>query len=186
MKYPSLKLLGALAAALALAGTSQAASITGSLDFAGGATLNTSNLGTATQVIANGFTNVKVQNVTAGSVLDSTINVNDTVTMTSSAWNFASGALAGLWSVGGFTFDLISSSISVQNGVFLNVSGTGTITGNGYEATNGSWYFTSQGTSDNPQFSFSATSAGVPDGGTTAGLLGLALMGLALARRRFV
>ena len=37
-----------------------------------------------------------------------------------------------LWSVGGFTFNLIASTILFQEDGFLFVSGTGTITGNGY------------------------------------------------------
>ena len=48
-------------------------------------------------------------------------------------WNFNSGPLAGLWSVGGFTFNLTASSIVMQGNGFLTVSGTGTITGNGFD-----------------------------------------------------
>ena len=53
-------------------------------------------------------------------------------------------ANTALWSVGGFTFDLIASTVLFQNFGFLFVSGTGIITGNG-QTFDGTWMFTSQG-----------------------------------------
>lgn len=169
---------------LAFATRAFALPITGALDIAGGATLDTASLATATQVLT--FSNVVVTagGVTPGSVLDSTINPGDSVAM-SSPWAFVLG-IPALWSVGGFTFDLISSAIVYQSVDFLNVKGTGFITGNGFDQTDATWFFSSQGTGDNADFSFSATTVsaqGVPDGGTTALLLGLGLVGAALASR---
>ena len=77
-------------------------------------------------------------------------------------WNFNSG-LTALWSVGGFTFDLTSSSIVLPrvNG-FISVSGTGTISGNGFIPTPGTWRFTSQNPPANGVFSFSASTTASP------------------------
>ena len=65
-----------------------------------------------------------------------TVNNGDAVSMSGATpWSFNSGALANFWSVDGFTFNLISSSIYSQVGGFLNVSLAGTVVGNGFTAT---------------------------------------------------
>ena len=69
----------------------------------------------------------------------------------------------------------------------LRLDGMGTISGpaiDGFDVTTGGWTWSGQlnGTST---FTFSSTTLpGVPDGGTTVALLGAALSGLALLRRR--
>lgn len=172
---------------LAAATQLTAVPITGKLDLSGAVTLDTNNLATATKVVQFGVTSptvvpVTVQAVTAGSVLDSTINPGDAVAM-SFPWTFGAG-LNNLWSVGGFTFNLVSSAIVVQNASFLAVQGKGFITGAGYESTAADWYFTTQGSGDNMVFSFSATSKAVPDGGSTALLVGAALLAVGVIARR--
>ena len=187
MKNSFIKLLSVAAAALTLSSTAQAALITGTIDFSGTATLNTNVLQNATHVIANGFSNVTVSNTEAGSSLAAVAN-GTAVTFTGAQYNFNGTGLpiANFWSVGGFSFQLTSSAVIVQLPGFLNVQGAGIMTGNGFEATTGTWFFTSQGVSQNPQFSFSSTNTtNAPDGGSTAVLAGLALVGLALAGRRF-
>src|SRR4029450_13260 len=47
----------------------------------------------------------------------------------------------GLWSVGGFTFDLLSSTIVTQTAKNLSIEGTGTVSGNGFDATAMDWSF---------------------------------------------
>ena len=89
------------------------------------------------------------------------VTVGATVTM-AAPWNFSSGPLPALWSVGGFTFDLTASSIVPQGNGFLNVSGTGTITGNGFDPTPGSWRFSTQNPPANGVFSFSASTTASP------------------------
>jgi len=91
----------------------------------------------------------------------------------------------GLWSVGGFTFDLLSSTVVTQNAQFLSISGTGIVNGNGFDPTAMEWSFTAQNAGGRPRtiFSFSANGVAVPDGGTTVMLLGAALGALGLARR---
>ena len=67
------------------------------------------------------------------------------------------------------------------------ITGTGTLTGAGFDSTPGTWAFSAQsaGGIHQASFTFSAdtTGAGVPDGGTTVMLLGAALGALGLARR---
>ena len=69
---------------------------------------------------------------------------------------------ACLWSVGGFTFNLTASSITQQGNGFLAVSGTGTISGNGFDPTPGTWRFSTQNPPANGVFSFSASTTATP------------------------
>jgi hypothetical protein len=89
--------------------------------------------------------------------------------------------------VDGFSYDLDTSTVVLQNADFLIITGTGTIMGNGFDATPGTWSFTSQSPDANGVFSFSASGdfQGVPDGGITAALLGVSLVGMELLRRKF-
>jgi hypothetical protein len=96
-------------------------------------------------------------------------------------WTF--GAQTALWSVGGFTFDLIATNV-FQNSSVLLISGTGIVTGHG-ETFNGTWMLSSQGPGVNGLFSFSASS-NVPDGGATVALLGLSLAGIEGIRRKLM
>jgi len=185
MKVTLKKTLSVLAAGLLgcalLCQQAQAVPITGNITFKGGVTLNTANVGTATQVTAWLTPQVDSRD---GSFAG--IAVNAPVTMTA-PWTFTAG-LANLWSVGGFTFNLTSSAILFQNATGLLVQGTGTITGPaGFDATQGSWRFSTQspGSGTPLDFSFSgATGSAVPDGGLTVALLGFALMGIAGLRRK--
>lgn len=175
----NMKMIKNIALTLAAAGltaiTAQAAPIVGQITISGGADLNSNNLGLATQVDA--WVTPTVDSFDGSFV--GFVALNDPVTMTA-PWTFASGAHAGLWSVGGFTFDLISSAVSFQSGTFLAVSGTGTISGNGYDPTVGTFNFTTQEPDASGIFSFSAANgfAGVPDGGSTLVLFGSVIVGL--------
>ena len=87
------------------------------------------------------------------------------------------------------TWQLLSSWIVSQGSGFVVVSGTGIASGNGYTPTTLSWSFTSQDpsvTQDPLTFTFSASSNSVPDGGATVMLLGIALSGVALLKRKLV
>ena len=137
--------------------TPQAAPITGSISVRGGATLDTLNVNTATKV--TGWQNAAV--VSRSGDFATFVNVGASVTMTA-PWNFNSGPLPALWNVGGFTFDLTSSSIVTQGGGFLSVAGTGTISGNGFANTPGSWRFSTQNPPANGVFSFSASTTANP------------------------
>ena len=133
--------------------------ITGSISIKGGAHLNSTSVNTATQVTSwlNGA-NLPPTVVSRSGDFAQYVTVGDQVTPMATPWNFNSGPLAGLWNVDGFTFNLTMSSIVMQANGFLNVRGTGTITGNGFTATPGSWKFSTQNPPANGVFSFSASS----------------------------
>lgn len=158
-----------------------AAQIVGNLTIGGGAIFNTADLGTATAV--SSFSNTKVESSDGDFAA---ISVNTLVTITAYTFN-PSGPVANLFSVGGFTFDLSSSSIAYQNSIALVVEGEGTFTGNGFDATPGVFNFSSQKPSSAGIFSFSASAgnaSNVPDGGATVLMLGGALGLLGVARRK--
>jgi hypothetical protein len=92
----------------------------------------------------------------------------------------------GLWSVGGFTFDLLSSTIVTQNVQSLFITGTGIVSGPGFDPTNMEWNFTTQSSRGilRTILSFSADGVAVPDGGSAVALLGIALTGIEVLRRR--
>ncbi len=175
--------LAVLAASLfASAVTGQAAMIDGAITFAGGAVYDTMSLATATRV--NTFSDVVVQSRDGD--FAAFVGVGDSVTMASPYIFTPSTPTPGLWSVDGFTYDLLTSTVVLQNSNFLLIEGTGTISGNGFDPTPGTWSFTSQSPAANGVFSFSSGSAaqGVPDGGTTVALLGFALAGIEIVRRK--
>lgn len=155
--------------------------IDGTITFAGGVTLDSPSspptVGDSTGVTS--WVNPKVQS-TSG---DFSSVANGTSVTISAPWSFTSGPISGFWTVGGFTFDLSSSSVDSQSAHFVSVTGTGTISGNGFTTTPGDWLFTTQDKAANSVFSFSASSS-APDGGATAMLLGIGFLGLAGLRRK--
>ncbi len=189
MKLPKLALAVLVAGLVTTGFTGQqanAAMINGAITFAGGAVFDTDSLATAMRVVD--FTGVSVQSRDGD--FAGFVNVGDSVTMAEPYIFSSSTPTPDLWSVGGFTFDLDTSTVVMQTADFLIISGTGTLMGNGFEDTPGTWSFTSQSPDADGVFSFSASGdfngGGVPDGGTTVALLGFALVGLELLRRRLV
>ena len=171
------------------AGIAQAVPITGDVTFAGGVTLNTSSAGTASEVL--NFTG-------AGGTGSPTVISADgsfsgiaagTQASFASDWFFNSGSVANLWSVGGFTFDLTSSHIVFQGGspAGVLVDGIGAVSGNGLSPEAITWSFSVSdppaGTASGLVFSFQGASGTVPDGGTTAMLLGLGVLGLGMLKK---
>jgi len=168
----------------------QAVPLTGAITFAGGAQLDSSSVVTATQVTSwldGSSAAPTVQSRDGG--FSTFVTVGNSVTF-AAPWAFNAGA-SPFWMVGGFTFNLTSSAIQFQGVGSLIVTGSGTISGNAFDPTVGTWRFSAQdpsaGTVGNPPqavFSFSASSGFVPDGGATVALLGLALAGLGFMRSR--
>jgi hypothetical protein len=157
----------------------QATPINGNITFFGTVTLNTGNVNNATAVTAwHGLGGAGLPFVASADGDFS--GLTGMGTTFHAPWSFNSGPVLGLWTVGGFTFDLIASSKTGS----LVVDGTGTVSGNGFDATAGVWHFTTQGPKAQGVFSFSAATGVVPDGGSAAALLGLALTGLEVLRRR--
>lgn len=177
MKSYLVKITSAVVLALAITSASIADPITGGITFAGGAVLDTTSAGTATKVTA--WSSPTVES-TSGSF--SALPVLTPVNFTA-PWSFNSGALNSLWSVGGFSFDLISSSVIFQGFGAVFVSGTGWFNGPGLTSALGNWSFTSQDPAARGVFSFSASQQ-VPEGGTTLLLLGAGLVALSFVTRR--
>lgn len=171
------------AAAMAL--SAHAASITGSINFDGSVTLDTASVNSATKVVdwyGNGGVGLPYVGSADGSF--SGVLPNSPVAF-QPGWTFNNTTgIANFWSVGGFTFSLTASHIVFQGQGDLVVNGYGMITGpQGFDATAGTWRFTTQDPSTgNPDglstFTFSAGTSAVPEAGTTAILLGCGLMGL--------
>lgn len=160
----------------------QAATITGRLDLGGSVNFDTGIQATANAVTAwyNVFGTAGVTSVTNATGDFSGIALGSNATM-NAPWTFdPSTPIAGLWSVGGFTFSLASSTIVSQSSSFLNITGLGTISGNGFDPTPGFWSFTTTGGST--KFAFAASTS-APDGGSAVALLGIALAGIEGARR---
>jgi len=170
--------------------------ITGNIGFTGGATFNTSSAATATAITSWLAPKVTLDSGVFASPSVFAVPLGSPVTFAPGGWNFnTASAVNNFWSVGGFTFELLSSFILQQGGTpgvtaYVVAEGTGLISGNGYTATPMSWMFTSQDpiAGRNPDsWTFSTSSAaigGVPDGGSTAILLGAALSGVALLKRK--
>lgn len=156
--------------------------IEGAITFAGGAQFDTMTLATATRV--DQFSNVTI--ISADGDYAAFVSPNDPVAM-ATPWIFSpSTPTPGLWSVGGFTFDLDTSTIVLQTEKFLLIQGTGTVMGNGFDATDGTFSFSTQSPgAGRGVFSFSASSdSQVPDHGATVALLGISLLGLEFFRRK--
>ncbi|HNZ76851.1 MAG TPA: VPDSG-CTERM sorting domain-containing protein [Verrucomicrobiota bacterium] len=188
MKSNIVKYFAVAVAAFGLAISAHAVKITGEINMAGSVTLDSSWLGTANGVTGFGPVVVGVAPTgdfagTAGaSVSWSTFSWNPPSTPVIPLWTFTSGPLT-------YSFDLLSLSVAQQDNSFLNLIGWGTLKITGFEDTVGTWSFTipnaGGGRHANFDFTFAnSQNAVVPDGGMTAMLLGAALSGLALLRRK--
>jgi hypothetical protein len=151
----------------------QAAGITGDITFTGTVTLDTSSAGTATMVktwSGNGGVGLPAVQDADGDFA-TFVTPGDGVTFFH-PWSFNSGAISSFWSVDGFTFNLTSSFITPPRpSNAVAVVGVGTISGNGFDPTPGTFQFTTQDPSANSLFSFSAASSAVPESATMISLL---------------
>jgi hypothetical protein len=178
MKNLTLKFAGASLLAFALSTAAMATPINGNITFSGNITLN-GPFATATGVTS--WSSTIVNNVDGN--FAPIVSAGDSVTFTA-PWSFNSGAIDAFWSVNGFTFKLVSSAVEFHSATSISVTGTGWVSGNGFEEAAGAWNFSTQNIAAGGKFSFSASSS-VPDGGTTALLLGMGLVGMSfIARRR--
>jgi hypothetical protein len=184
MKNPSKTMLAVWGAALLSCGLfcqqAHAAPIVGQIDFIGTVSFG-DNIGNI-NVSLSSATRVSTwisSFVSQDSGDFSSIAPGTNVTM-AAPWIFnPSTNTPSLWSVGGFTFDLASSTVVLQNNNFLNVTGLGTASGNGFDPTPGTWSFTSSSPNgqNNGTFSFQSNTA-VPENSTVA-LLGIGALLLA-------
>jgi hypothetical protein len=167
----------------ALAGPSQAIPIVGGIGFGGAwqpqdSSGNATTIAAATQVHVLNSNTVSVNSVSGD--FATFVSVFQTATYNDFIFN-PSTATPGLWSVGGFTFDLTSSTIMTQTSAGLILNGTGTVSGNGFTPTTGIWSFSGDQTGQT--FSFSSTTSTQTPEPATLSLLGLGLAGLGLTWR---
>jgi hypothetical protein len=179
-----LKIAGSAAAVLAIAASVQADPINGSIGFTG---VYTQNGGTAGQLnTASSFTidSVSIEDPTgiftgaSDPTFFSPINVNPANNLLGEQlWTVVIGGVTYALNVGSESQTFTSSSQ-------LDLAGTGMFTdGTIADNTLGTWQLQFGETGDS--FTWNATSAtNVPDGGTTVMLLGVALSGLALVKRK--
>jgi len=181
MKKHIITILGVAAIAVALTQSAQAVPVTGNLGISGGVYLDSTSSQTAHQAVAWENT---VVNGRSGSFMPI---ANDTAVTMASPWFFNSGALNNFWLVGGFTFNLISSSIYSQDSLFLNVLLAGTVTGNGYDATafSGTMQLANPPANGITKFTTRLSFSAVPDTSSTLLLLGMACVGMFVAQRKF-
>lgn len=188
MKIKWLAMVGALTAMAVT--TTQAMMITpgSGISLAGTYVTDTGDLNTA-----NAFTSFSGVYVASDSGAFATAGVTlltpGSVSMTAFSFDpFPGTGVTPLWTTTSgvsASFDLAPPiSVSQPGNDSLTLTGTGTLHLAGYDPTPGSWIFTAnQGGSS---FSFSSSNTALPDGGTTVMLLGAALTGLGLIRRKFL
>lgn len=177
------KILGVVALLAALATTSQAVPLTGNYALNGTASLNSSTVNTATQLVSGSGLFAS---------LSGSLAPYNGQAFTISTWNFNSAAVVPLWQTASLQFNLISSAIKIQGGGDLVVDGRGTLFLKSDPAGTANEYtfnFTTQdpnigAVAPNFVFSFSASGNPVPDGGSSVLLLGAALVGLGILRRK--
>jgi hypothetical protein len=178
------KIGAALFAAFVLSSTASAVRINGVIGFTGGASLDNANLALATQVVEWDTTTVSV--IHTGDFAGISTG---TAVMLAKPWNLNTAApgIVDFWKVGGFSFDLTSSTRFYDSSGqgFLQASGYGWIKKAGFENTEGTWSFSTQKTGAGNVFTISASGAAVPYGGATVALLGVSLLGLHGLRRKF-
>jgi hypothetical protein len=194
MKISTMLAVAAVASGL-LVQQARANGITGFVSMGGNIVLNANGLASATA--ATSFSSVNVSGGT-GSYL-AAAPYGQVATWTTPL-SFVAGpqVINPLWTfttAGGetFTFLLASTSSYVVNGgaTSATLTGSGTLTGTGtinYSPTAGSFSLTindvTGGSSGQASFGFGASNAALPDGGLTIAMLGGALVGLQMLRRK--
>lgn len=164
-----------------LASRALATSITGDINFDGKAKLNTRSLLTASQV-----NRWKTVDIGIGTGSFAGFAAPESAVAMTTPWVFTSARpFAGLWSLGGFSFDLTSSAVVFRSRNSLDLRGSGTVAGHGFDVTSGDWsvIFTKHRRKVRFWFSFEsdrpiAQPPSVPDVGSSALLLGLGIVGL--------
>jgi hypothetical protein len=197
MKNSLIKALAAVTL-ITVGATVQAIPITGSVNFEGGTVHLNGPLTSATAITAfggspvvNGNIGVAPTGAYAGTQ-GSAVTFGSGFTFSPSASYVDAPPLWTFTYLGNvYSFDLQNVASSIGVGPSLNLAGTGVLSITGYANTPGSFTFASTGVGSGPDtftFGFVAGNqalGGVPDGGSTALLLGGALTGVGLLRKKF-
>lgn len=191
MKVTLRKLLG-IGLLLLIAASVEAIPISGSIQFVGTATMNASQ--TAFVSFGDPIGGGLGPWVQAGSQTGSYAGVaaGTVAIWTPFTFNPPAASVTPLWmfSIGGttYSFDATSMTVTHPNATTVNISGSGIAHITGLGDTLGTWTVTATGAGVN--FTFGASTGSGPgdvaDGGTTVLLLGTALSGVALLRKKLV
>ena len=181
-------LLASLTAMVVAAGftlSAHATQIEGDIDFVAEVVFDSTSLGSATMVTSWNMTGVSGTSGDFSSVANGTAVTFQTPYVFNPPTPYGS-----LWSVGGFTFNLVDSTIVTQGNFALVIVGTGFVSGNGFDTTPGTWSFavTQSNGGTSTEFSFQGNSVATPatpDSGSTVALLGVALFTLGALRAKF-
>jgi hypothetical protein len=138
--------------------------INGSIQFSGGATLDTGNLATAaafTSIFGPGGPGTMPVVLGGGTSTDDYAGVPDGTLVSFQTFGFAtSSPVVPLWSftVGttSYSFDASSEAIVYQDGNFLDIQGNGIAHITGFSDTAGTWEVTDTGVGNVPVFTFGA------------------------------
>jgi hypothetical protein len=160
-----------------------AALIDGTIELAGGWTpidsvAAATSIGVATGIDFTGDTSVVV-----ASSGDLSLTPYTFASMIDFQFNPLTPNPVNVWSAGGFTFSMDSVTITTQNPSYLVLSGSGTISGNGFNPTPGTWEFSGQ-TASNITFSWSSSNVTVVPVPAAVWLFGSGLLGLVAVGRR--
>jgi len=193
MKTSIIKITGALVvAAVLLASRAFAVPIVGSFAFSGGPTLNNADISLAT-----GFIDITGESVTglqSGSYTPLPTGLTAHVDLQAFNWNpatYSSYLMQIIFPFPGLTYKfVISGPIDANYDSALhtwNIGGTGLASITGFDDTTGNWTLSvvQLGNSVSLAGVLDVNTSSLPDGGTTALLLGLGLVGMSLAVRRF-
>jgi len=184
-----IKVVAAAALAVVLTQSVQAVPITGVIGFSGAVATDSASAPTST-LVSSWINNVINLNTGTFASLSGAATV-----VLHSPWSFSSGPIAGFWVItdgaNTYTFNLSASAVegTLANSITIDLAGTVTSNVAGLSPTAFAGTLTLQNPSgalgDN-QFKYTSSISflPVPDGGTTILLLGSALSGLALIRRK--
>jgi hypothetical protein len=121
--------------------------ITGSINFAGSMTLDTSSVGTATAI--TGWIQPQISSTVSSGTFATApyaLTTNTLVAFTPVSLSLnGSAPITNFWSAGGFNFELVSSQIYEQSFTLLGedgylvAGGTGIVSGNGFTPTAFTW-----------------------------------------------
>jgi hypothetical protein len=174
-------------AATLLASSAFAAPINGTIDiFVGIVPLNTPYLATATGTGSSYFG--LVSPTSSGDFAPYAFSF---VQYNAFTWSPASTPITPLWSFWAGSFDLLSLNIDTHTATDLDLSGTGVLHLNGFDDTPGTWtYQITTTNTKHPQLAFLFQSSNtatpdVPENSMTGMLLGLGLIAIGAAARRF-
>lgn len=197
----------ATACALASISAASAAQITGDLNFLGGSVTVRNGSGAAVTNLSNGtrldfssfFGNTNLVSFSGSGDIGAAFpqfifGVSGTGTIRDLTYSPFSGPVNNFFrieDIGGsdeLRFDLnsvVSSVVQNSIGQSLTINGTGTLHLTGFDATPGTWSFTTQVVNGQAarNLTWSANTAAVPVPGVLA-LMGMGLLGAALSRRR--